>query len=591
MSVDVKAAPFNLGAEDAAWVDRTLKAMSLEEKVGQIFFLEGMMTGGKKLNDIITRYGPGGIMYRQGLTKIIAREQRRLQALSKIPLFLAANLEAGGNGLVSDGTFYGNNMTVGATKDGENARRLGEICAREAGAVGGNMAFAPVIDLNLNWRNPITNTRSFGDDPELVARMGAAYVKGAMDNGCSVTIKHFPGDGCDGRDQHCLTTVNTLSVEDWMASYGAAYKACIAAGADGLMVGHIAFPAYCDRHGKPELRDLPGTLNPLLLQKLLREELGFKGLTMTDATMMTGFLQAMPRREVVPLSIAAGCDMFLFQRNMDEDFRFMMDGIKDGVLTVERVDEAVTRILATKAARGLHRKSLDELVPGSIPEELLARHKAWAVELADKAVTLVKDEQSLLPLDPARKPKIAYIKLGSDADMMDLFKKLKGWKGAALRLAMKASALVKKPEPKTMDYFARRLGAEGFVVESVDFSDIFAVFKTLGAPIEDFKAKYDVVIYASNTPPQSNSSSLLIQYDGMLGLGAPWMVREVPTMFVSFASPYHQYDVPMIKTFVNAYSANHAIVDQLVDKLLGRSAFKGSSPVKLTSEEFRGVVG
>ncbi len=586
MKVNLRTAPFNLDDESVLWVEKTLASMSLGEKAGQLFFLEGMMTNGKKLNDIIAKYGPGGIMYRQGLSGIIAKEQRALQSISKIPLFLAANLEAGGNGLVTDGTFYGNNMTVAATGNPENARRLGEICAAEAGSVGGNMAFAPVIDINWNWRNPITNTRSFGDDPGLVARMGAAYVAGAMANGCSVTIKHFPGDGCDARDQHCLTSINSLSVEDWMASYGAVYRACIAAGADGLMVGHIAFPAYADKHGMPELRMLPGSLSPLLLRKLLREELGFNGLTMTDATMMTGFLQEMPRRKAVPLSIAAGCDMFLFQRNMAEDYRFMLEGIEEGLLTVERVDEAVTRILATKAARGLHRKSPDQLVPGAFPAGLKVRHAAWAVELATDAITLVKDEQNLLPLDPGTKPKIAYIKLGSDADMMDVFKKIKGFKGGLIRLAMKAGALVKKPAPKTMDYLAQRLRSEGFQIEVMDFADIFSALKNLGSPIEEFAKKYDLVLYASNTSPQSNSSSLLIQYEGMLGLGSPWMAREVPTMFISFASPYHQYDVPMIRTFINAYMASTVVVDRLVEKLLGREPFRGTSPVRLDFDEF-----
>jgi len=588
MPVHLHAAPFHLSADDARWVTETLASMTLEQKVGQLFFLEGMMTNGKKLNDIIAQYGPGGIMYRPGLSKVIAKEQRALQAQSKIPLFLAANLEAGGNGLVSDGTSFGTNMALAATRNSEHARRLGEVCALEAGSVGGNMAFAPVIDINFNWRNPISNTRTFGDDARIVAEMGAAYVRGAMERGCSVTLKHFPGDGCDGRDQHCLTTHNTLSVDDWWATYGQVYRTCIEAGADGVMVGHIALASYCDALGRPDLRDLPASLNPLLLQKLLREDLGFQGLTMTDATMMTGFLQAFPRSQAVPLSIAAGCDMFLFQRHMAEDFQFMMDGIRQGLLTVERVNEAVTRILATKAARGLHKKGLDQLVPGPLPEERLKLHQGWAQEVAQQSITLVKDEQKLLPLDPNRQLKIALIKLGSDADMLDMFKKIKGVRGALLRGVLRVAAWFSPPQPKTMDFFAQRLSSEGFEVTTLDIGDVLSIMKVLGAPLAEFKARFDVVVYVSNTAPQSNSSSLLIQYEGLLGLGSPWMAQEVPTVFVSLASPYHEYDVPMIKTFVNAYTPSATVVDALVNKLVGREPFVGISPVRLDFAEFDG---
>ena len=160
MNVELKSAPFNLSNEDAAWVKKTLAGMSLERKVGQLFFLEGVMSKRDKLEGIIDKIGPGGIMYRSAPSKVIATDHAALQARSAIPLFLAANIESGGNGLITDGVQYGTQMMVGATGNPENARRLGEVSASEAAAVGGNMAFAPIIDINFYWRNPITNTRS-----------------------------------------------------------------------------------------------------------------------------------------------------------------------------------------------------------------------------------------------------------------------------------------------------------------------------------------------------------------------------------------------------------------------------------------------
>ncbi|MBQ7974926.1 MAG: glycoside hydrolase family 3 protein, partial [Clostridia bacterium] len=163
---------------------------------------------------------------------------------SKIPLLVAANLEAGGNGIVKEGTPFGKPMQVAATADVEFARRLGEVCGVEGSAVGANWSFAPIIDIDYNWRNPITNVRTFGSDVDTVRQMGAAYVKEIQKHGVAAAIKHFPGDGCDERDQHVSVSVNSLSCEEWDKSYGAVYSECIEAGAKTVMVGHILQPAY-----------------------------------------------------------------------------------------------------------------------------------------------------------------------------------------------------------------------------------------------------------------------------------------------------------------------------------------------------------
>jgi len=589
MNVELKSAPFNLSNEDAAWVKKTLAGMSLERKVGQLFFLEGVMSKRDKLEGIIDKIGPGGIMYRSAPSKVIATDHAALQARSAIPLFLAANIESGGNGLITDGVQYGTQMMVGATGNPENARRLGEVSASEAAAVGGNMAFAPIIDINFNWRNPITNTRSYGDDPDLVAKMGAGYVKGAMSAGCAVTIKHFPGDGCDGRDQHIATTINSLSYKDWMATYGKVYKACITAGANGLMVGHIALPSYADKVApdRPEIRELPGSLSPVLISGLLRGELGFRGLTMTDASLMTGFLEKMPRSQAVPQSIIVGCDMFLFQKDLDEDYGFMMDAVKDGRLSIERIDEAVTRILAVKAQLGLHRKATT-LKPEGFSATMKESHEALALKAAYEAITLVRDDQKILPLDPSKRPRIAYIPIGGEADFMDMLKKIPGFKGALIKTMAKFGALFSRPPAKTLEDFPERLRKEGFEVDMIDYSNPLEGLKIVGKSIGSFKASYDLVIYAALVGPMSNSTNIQLRYSMPGGMDAPWMVREVPTLLVSFANPYHGYEAPMIPTLINTYAGGALVVTALVDKLMGRSAFIGTSPVKLDFKEFVG---
>lgn len=220
-------------------------------------------------------------------------------------------------------------MQVAATDDEEMAYRLGVISGREGRAVGCNWSFAPVIDIDYNFQNPITNTRTYGSDPERVLRMAGAYMKGIQENGLAVSIKHWPGDGVDGRDQHLLTSINNLSIEEWDKTFGKVYQGMIDSGARTVMAAHIMLPAY-SRRFRPGIKDediMSATLAPEIYNSLLRGKLGFNGLVVTDATVMAGFTVAMERELAVPTSIAAGADMFLFTCDLEEDFQFMLNGV------------------------------------------------------------------------------------------------------------------------------------------------------------------------------------------------------------------------------------------------------------------------
>lgn len=560
--MDLKAKPFYLSDERISWVEKTLAGMSLEEKIGQLFFPVGMSGDDEKIFRMVRTLKPCGIMYRSCPAKEAAEAHSTIQDMSRIPMFLAANLESGGDGLVSEGTSFGSNMNPAATGDPEVARRLGVVCAREAGAVGGNMAFAPVVDINFNCNNPIANIRSYGDRPETVLAMGKAYVEGAQSEGCAVTIKHFPGDGVDDRDQHVTATINSLSVEEWDASFGLVYRGLIEAGATGLMVGHIMQPAY-SRFLRPGIadRDLrPATLAPELIQGLLRERLGFNGLVLTDATPMAGFSWSGRREDIVPEAIAAGCDVFLFNRSWEEDYRFMMAGYERGVLTPVRLTEAVTRILALKAALGLpERQAAGTLVPRNLEVIGCAEHKAWAKDCADRSVTLAKDTQGLLPLDPTRHKRILFYPFVKRSLLEDL------------------SAADKQPLEQKMIALLRN---EGFEVTEWDFQKEPTLnFEAMRMSVEELRARFDLVLYFVNYPTSSNQTTVRIQYKSFVGFDAPWQSHDLPTLMVSTANPYHLYDAPMVKTLVNAYGRTDALLKAVVDKLVGRSPFKGVSPV------------
>lgn len=549
--IDLKAKPFYLDDEAIAWVNNTKESMTLEEKLGQLFVPVGYSGDPEVLDNTMLRLHVGGIMYRCGDAEEMQATHRYLQENSKIPLLIGANLEDGGIGIAVNGTAFGKQMQAAATGDPENGYRLGKISCSEGAAVGCNWAFAPVVDIDRNWRNPITNVRTYGNDPERVLAFGRQYMKAAKEENVLVAIKHFPGDGCDEVDQHILTSVNDLSVDEWDASYGKIYQTLIDEGAQTVMVGHIAQPAYQNYFNPDHPKKLmPATLSPELLKNLLREKLGFNGLIVSDATPMVGFSCAMERSRAVPYAIEAGCDMFLFNKVLEEDFEYMKKGYEDGILSEQRLDEALTRILATKASLGLHKKKPEEIVPDLSALSILRNeeHVLWAKECADKSVTLVKDTQNNLPISPEKTKKVLLEILG-DCDSNE----------------------------RVLEDFRSRLAGEGFEVELYEKES----FETAQFDVEVFKAKYDLVIYIANVENRSNQVTNRLDWYTFWGNGnnVPWFVEERPTIFISLANPYHLIDVPMIKTFINAYSNNGYVIEAVMDKIMGRSQFKGKSPV------------
>ncbi len=554
----LRAMPFTLDDAAIAWVDETFRAMSDDEKLGQLFCQVVRSSDEASLSFMAGELHVGGIMLRAMALEEVLESVRVLQTKAKIPLLISANFEKGGSGAVTEGTTMGSPMEIAATDDDSFAYRLGLVCGREGAAIGANWAFAPLIDIGYNFSNPITGTRIFGSDPDRVRRMGVEYVRGCQSSGVAASIKHFPGDGVDERDQHLVTSVNTMPVEEWDRSYGAAYKASIDAGAYTVMVGHIMLPEY-SRLLDPSLSDdriLPASLSPELIGGLLRGKLGFNGLVVSDATTMAGMVIPMPRAQAVPGAIAAGCDMFLFTRNTEEDFGFMRRGIEEGIVTEERLTEAVTKILGLKAALALHTKKAEgKLLPASGEARDVvgcAEHRRWARECADKAITLVKEEPGVLPISPSTYPRVLFYDIDSGPSYYDPSK------------------------TKVFDQFAERLCAEGFAVDRFESSQgMEGTVKPYGAVTE----VYDLIIYLAKMETKSNQTVVRIEWAQPMGANCPVYIASVPTIFISLENPYHLMDVPRVKTFINAYSSNGAVIDALIEKLMGRSPFTGKNPV------------
>lgn len=557
--VDLTAIPYNLSAEQIQWVEDTLAGMTAEEKVGQLFtslFWFGVDTfsGNALTNEqILKKYHIGGARWQGGKAKACQELLNSLQAASKIPLLVAANCDSGGNGACGDGTYIASGAQAEAAHDPRVAYNAGYVSAREAGALGVNVNFDPCVDILYNWRNTIVNTRAYGTNADDVIKYTSAYIEGyrAGAQGNMVTcIKHFPGDGTEERDQHLVLGVNELSPVEWDASFGRVYRHHIHNGVEMLMAGHIALPYY-SKLLDPSLLDediMPATLAPELITGLLKEKLGFNGMVITDASHMLGMTSAMRREDYVPRAIAAGCDMFLFFNDIDEDFNFMLNGYKQGVISEERMNDAVRRILGLKAKMNLYKKQAEGTLLKSEKElEVVGcpEHLAMRADAADKGITLVKNTLNQLPIRPDTHKRLRVYYLQGEVG---------GIHAAG---------------PKVLESFIAELQKRGFEVTVND-----GTTRVKGRTLE-YRQNYDAALVIADVVGYGAQNNYRIQWKTAMSNECPWYVWEVPTVMVSLNFTTHLHDATMIKCYINAYHSNDEIIKQVVDKIMGKSEFKG----------------
>ena len=579
--VDLKAIPYNLSDEDAAWVMETIAGMSDEEKTGQLFFQLCASQDEAYLKDLVENYHIGGARYNGMPSAKVLEQNRILQKYAKIPVFIACNPEMGGSGAAPDGTTIGAGVQIGATRNLDYAEIMGRNSAVEAAAMGCNMAFAPVADILYNWENTEVVKRSFGLYPDVVAQMSDAYVQGAHKvPKFACAAKHFPGNGQDFRDAHMSNNLNMFGEKEWMESYGLVYKTMIENGLDAIMGGHIMMPTYM-KELNPDIQPeelMPATLCPEIMTGLLRDKLGFNGMVVTDASHMIGMTDRMKRCDMLPKAINAGCDMFLFFNDPKEDFETMLNAYKTGIISEERMTEALTRIIGLKVAMGLTKGPKDEICPA--PETLPAKMRQpefteAAKQIAADAITLVKyKDEGVLPITPEKYPRIMIAYIKGAAGAMD--------KLAAM--AMGGAAARKTPAEKLRD----KLIAKGFdcfiyespldkmmkQIEAGEKPSLNVYFAGKNA-IADFVSGQDLVItlFDVNTGRPAFGFS-------KGGGEIPWYVFELPVVGISVNTPTMLADTPQLRTYINAYASNDDTLDALIDKLMtGPDAFKGQDPI------------
>ncbi|MBQ3242267.1 MAG: beta-hexosaminidase [Oscillospiraceae bacterium] len=579
--VDLRAKPYLLSDEDIAWVENTIASMSDEEKVGQLFWQLTAGNSEEYLQELMEKYHLGGCRYNGMPGQMVLNQNRILQKYAKVPVFIACNPETGGNGVCPDGTFVANQIKVGATGKTEYAQAMGRVSGAQIKGTGCNMAFAPVVDITYNPDCEEVLFRAYGNKPELVAEMGKAYMDGLHETeGVYCCAKHFPGNGQDYRDAHVSNNVNHFGEEKWMETYGHVYKTLIDGGLDAIMGGHILMPTFM-KEQNPDITPeeiLPATLEPKIMTGLLRDKLGFNGMVVTDASHMVGMTNRMKRKDMLPAAINAGCDMFLFFNDPEEDYAWMLEAYRSGVIGEERMVEALTRILGLKAAKGMHKKSVEELT--ATDEELAAalqnpQFKEIAPAISKDCLTLVKyKDEGVLPLSPEKTKRVMIVHIkGVPNPMM-----------ALAAMAMGGGASKKTPAEKLRD----RLIEKGFDAH-IYVSPIEKMQQMIAAgekpslnlyfagkhAIADFVAENDLVISLLDVANGHPSFGL-----SKGGGEIPWYVHELPVVGISVNKPTMLSDVPMLRTYINAYDSNDDTMDALVDALLtGPEAFKGQDPI------------
>ena len=577
--VNLQAKPYCLSAEEISWVENTIAAMSPEEKVGQLFWQLTAGISEEYLKELMEKYHLGGCRYNAMPGQMVLNQNRILQKYAKIPVFIACNPEQGGTGVCPDGTFVASQVKIGATGKTEYARAMGYVSGQQIRATGCNMAFAPVVDITYNPECEEVLSRAYGSDPQLVARMGQAFMEGLHETeGVYCCAKHFPGNGQDYRDAHVSNNVNHFGQAQWMATYGQVYKTLIDGGLDAIMGGHILMPEYMQELDPTVTADTirPATLCKEIMTDLLRDKLGFNGMVVTDASHMVAMTNRMKRKDMLPAAINAGCDMFLFFNDPEEDFGFMLEAYKTGVISEERMTEALTRILGLKAAKGLHKNRLEALSDEALAEALQnPAFKKIAPAISKDCLTLVKyKDEGVLPLSPEKTKRVMIVHIkGAPNPLM-----------ALAAMAMGGGAAKKTPAEKLRD----RLIEKGFDAY-IYVSPLEKIQQMIAAgekpslnlyfagkhAISDFTKDNDLVI------------SLLDVANGHPAFGLskgggeiPWYVHELPVVGISVNKPTVLADVPMLRTFINTYDANDDTLDALVEALVtGPEAFKGTDPI------------
>jgi len=332
--------------------------MSVEEKVGQMM-LVGFWDFGedsRALVDRVQKHHLGGVFHFVSTPDEIAHFSRSMKGRTKIPLFVASDYEAGTGWFLKNGTLFPRPMARGWAGTEQSEYHMAHAIAEEGRAVGANFTFSPVVDVNVHPMCPDVNIRAYADEPEVVSRLAAGYIRGIQDQGMLATAKHFPGNGGTFMDQHIPQAINDYARPEFEATFLKPFRDAIAAGVGCIMVAHMEVPCLTTETHPRYKRIVPASMSSEVITDLLKSEMGFEGVVMSDALDMGGVMGMYTRDEANIKAIQAGTDLLLnfFPRDFERDYGSVLCAVRNGSISMERIDDAVRRILRAKTRIGLH---------------------------------------------------------------------------------------------------------------------------------------------------------------------------------------------------------------------------------------------
>ena len=524
-------------------IEKIIDGLSLEELVGQMMCLAvGEDYDPVKIEDQFKKYKPGSIFIEfknpPKLTKLYKDMANRI---SPLPVLVASDVEFGPGCAIRDETYLPQAMAWGACDDEKLVEEAGELTAAICREVGVNWSFAPNVDICMNKESAAVGFRSVSDVPQPVLRIMGAHMRGMRRNGHLVcTCKHFPGAGVDPRNEHFVTTINNLSKEEWDNSYGMVYKEMIDQGVEAIMVGHIALPAY-DHQEIVQGKARPAVFSSELLTDLLRNKLGFKGCIVCDALGMIGASACLSLDRMAIEYIKAGGDILLYPEK--NDFDLIINAVKSGEISLERIKESVRRIITMKEKARLFEDQSQVVKPGQADKK-----RMWDVaqEIAYKSIKVVKDEDGRLPVKLGNGNKVVLINLEGNLSYSN-----KNY----------SEQLVKTLKERGCEVEILRNPGHHEVKKSIETADTVLV--------NCFAESLD------------NGASRKLGWDQMMAFWRGYILAHPKMVFISYSDPYKLQEVPFVKCYINAFSQVQVTQNAVIKLLAGEIKNTAKNPVSL----------
>jgi len=593
-----KAGPVQLTSDGNKWAEKTLKKMSLEEKIGQMIqirayadFLNVESDAYRQVSDAIKKYHLGSIIltvrvYDGLLLKDLPYEAAAITNLfqkeSKLPLLVAADFERGLSMRLNETPAFPHAMAFGATQNPEFEQKFAAITAQESRAIGVHWNYFPVADVNINPKNPIINTRSFGEDPQAVAAMVAAYVKGSRENGMLSTAKHFPGHGDTATDSHLGVATVSGDSQRLESVELPPFQKAVEAGVDSIMVAHVTIPAL-----EPDA-DKVATTSHKIVTDLLKDKMHFQGLIVTDALEMHGLTRLYPENGPNPAgraavdAVKAGNDMVILPSDLDGAFKGLVDAVKSKEISQQQIDASVLRILRAKASLGLHKARLVDLENVS---RVVSRPESidFAQQVADSATTLVRNNGQVLPL-PLSVQRASGTNAAGNAYRSP---------GAGTPLvAVVITDDVRSEYGRVFEIELRRR-ARGLKVYFVDATIANGMTPEI---LDAVKQAEKVVVAAYVVPTAAKQAVVNGQVTNTVGLNDATgnLMQQLldaagqKTAVIAMGNPYLVSNFPSVQTYICTYSNAPTSERSAVKLLFGEMQLKGKLPVSLPGIADRG---